>query len=431
MVTVETNREWTRTTKGTRMGELLRRYWHPVAAAGELDQHPVKPVRLLGEDLVLYRGKDGSYGLLARHCAHRRADLSYGYVDDCGLRCSYHGWAYDREGHCTSAPFEDEVGNRFPRERVRQPAYPTRTMAGLVFAYLGPQPAPLLPNWELFEYENGFCQIVMAPVPCNWLQCAENDVDPVHFEWLHANWSFAQAGKEERAPRHLGIQIDEWEYGYAYGRVIEGSGELTPFSRYRRLHLMPNLFMPGLHFEYRVPVDDENTLSVVWFYDPVPDDRRPFAQDSIPYWYARTTDPQTGRWITTHVINQDTVAWVGQGRIVDRENEHLVRSDRGVAMFRRRLIEDMNKVERGEDPTGVIRDPLKNKVVHWPDDRRSVLTKGLPRDEWLARKARSSESGLVGTNDYFSFYAGQPEHVRRLYEEAMGYEPAQARASLP
>lgn len=422
MVTAEQNRSWTETGKGTRMGELLRRYWHPVAAVGELDEHPVKPVRLLGEDLVLYRGNDGGYGLLERHCPHRRADLSYGFVDDCGLRCSYHGWAFDPEGTCTSAPFEDVTGNHRLRERVRQVAYPVQAMAGLLFAYLGPQPAPLLPNWELFGYEDGFRQIVIAPVACNWLQCAENDIDPVHFEWLHDNWSYVQVGRGDRAPKHLKIQIDEWEHGYAYRRIVEGSDETSPFWRQPRLHLMPNLFMPGgTHFEYRVPVDDENTLSIVWSYESVPADCRPFHQDEIPHWYAQLTDPATGRWITTHVINQDTVAWVGQGRISDRENEHLGASDRGVVMFRRRLAEDMEKVARGEDPTGVLRDPERNRVVRWPDDRRSEVTKALSREEWLARKARFNRiAGLRDPNDHFIFYAGQPEHVRKRYEAAMG-----------
>ena len=339
MVTVKENQEWTQTTKGSRMGELLRRYWHPIAAVGEFDDQLIKPVRLLGEDLVLFRDRDGQFGRLAGHCAHRRAGLAYGFVDDCGLRCSYPGWAYDQAGRCTSAPFEDVVGNRYPRERVRQPAYPVQVMAGMVFAYLGPEPAPLLPNWELFNYEHGFCQIVIAPVACNWLQCAENNIDPVHFEWLHDNWSLAQLGRGERSPKHLKIEIDEWEHGFGYRRIVEGSTETDSYWRYPRLHVMPNIFVPaGTHFEYRVPVDDENTLSVVWAYEPVPEDRRPFFQETIPYWYADITAPRTGRWITTHVMNQDPVAWIGQGTVSDRENEHLGRSDVGVANVRRNLI---------------------------------------------------------------------------------------------
>ena len=100
MLSEEQNRALTEVGAGTRMGELLRRYWMPIAAVAELDDHATKPVRLLGEDLVLFKDKAGSYGLLDRHCAHRRADLSYGWVEDCGLRCHYHGWRWDPTGRC-------------------------------------------------------------------------------------------------------------------------------------------------------------------------------------------------------------------------------------------------------------------------------------------------------------------------------------------
>jgi 5,5'-dehydrodivanillate O-demethylase len=193
MLSVEDNVLLSQTGKGTPMGELLRRHWHPIAAVTEFGDKATKQVRLLSEDLVLYKDRSGTYGLLALHCAHRRADLSYGFVEECGLRCSYHGWAYDEAGNCTSAPFEDSSsGSTRFRDHIKQPAYPVQEMAGLLFAYLGPLPAPVLPRWEVFDYKNGFAQIVLAPLDCNWLQAAENDIDPVHFEWLHNNWSRKQ-----------------------------------------------------------------------------------------------------------------------------------------------------------------------------------------------------------------------------------------------
>ncbi len=124
------------------MGELLRRHWHPIAAVTEFEDKSTKQVRLLSEDLVLYKDRSGTFGLLALHCAHRRADLSYGFVEECGLRCSYHGWAFDQAGNCLSAPFEDSSsGNTRFRDQIKQPAYPVQEMGGLIFAYLGPQPA--------------------------------------------------------------------------------------------------------------------------------------------------------------------------------------------------------------------------------------------------------------------------------------------------
>jgi 5,5'-dehydrodivanillate O-demethylase len=292
-------------------------------------------------------------------------------------------------------------------------------MAGMLFAYLGPDPAPLLPYWELFDYKNGFAQIVFAPLDCNWLQAAENNIDPVHFEWLHNNWSARQAGKNDYyAPKHLKIAFDEWEYGFGYKRILENTDETSPVWTQPRLHLMPNIFMPGgTHFEYRVPVDDTHTLSVVWAWTRVPTEQEPYVQEKIPHWNAQITDPVTGRWISTHVINQDTIAWIGQGTLADRENEHLGRSDQGIVMLRNQLIADMEAVERGEDPKGVIRDPEQNKPARWPDNRRASLERGKPREEMLRSQ---NNNGLRNRDDYFQFYAGQPEDVRKAYEEAMG-----------
>ena len=422
MLSVEDNILLTQTGKGTPMGELLRRHWHPIGAATEFEDKSTKQVRLLSEDLVLYKDRSGTYGLMALHCPHRRADLSYGYVEEKGLRCSYHGWAFDEKGNCLSAPFEDTVaGNDRFRQQIKQPAYPVEEMAGLLFAYLGPLPAPVLPRWELFDYKNGFKQIVLAPLDCNWLQAAENNIDPVHFEWLHNNWSLRQANPDAApAPKHLRIEVDEYEYGFGYKRILENTTENDTIWTHPRLALMPNIFMPaGNHFEYRVPVDDTHTLSLVWAWTPVPLEQQPYEQERIPVWEALITDPVTNRWISTHVINQDTIAWIGQGDLADRENEHLGRSDVGVIKFRNRLIEDLEKVARGEDPSGVFRDPEANKLVRWPDNRREVLEPGKPR-EVVLKQLENFASPLRRKGDYFAFYAGQPAEVSKAFEEAMG-----------
>ena len=108
MLSAEKNRTLTRVGAGTPMGELLRRYWHPIGAVSELGKNPVKPVRLMGEDLVLYKDLSGTYGLIGRHCKHRGADLAFGYAERCGLRCHYHGWTYDEGGACIAQPFEEK-----------------------------------------------------------------------------------------------------------------------------------------------------------------------------------------------------------------------------------------------------------------------------------------------------------------------------------
>jgi 5,5'-dehydrodivanillate O-demethylase len=420
----EQNRTLTEVGPRTPMGELLRRYWMPIAGVTELDDTPIKPVRLMGEDLVLYRDRSGGFGLLDRHCAHRRADLSYGIVEDCGLRCSYHGWLYGETGQCLAQPFEETARPeaRF-KDRIRIKAYPVEAKAGLIWAYLGPAPAPLVPTWEPFTWTNGFVQIVLSEIPCNWLQCQENSIDPVHFEWLHGNWSRALRGQAgSRGPTHLRIAFDEFEYGFTYRRILEGQSETDELWTVGRTCLWPNCLFTGGHFEWRVPIDDGHTLSVGWFFDRVPNEMEPFAQERIPCWTSPIKDPLTGRWITTHIMNQDFVAWVGQGAIADRTLEHLGESDRGVILMRRKLLEQAEHVRGGGTPKAVIRDVEANRRIGLPIIDRARFVDGFPRAELELRIATPGPVLPQG----FVFQAGQPEEVRRAYRSAMGLDVERA-----
>src|SRR5487761_641011 len=166
MLTRQENELLTRVGPGTPCGELMRRYWQPAALSEELPPGGAPlPVRLLGEDLVLFRDEQGRPGLLGIHCSHRAADLSYGRLEDGGLRCLYHGWLYDVDGNCLEQPGEPRgdgsglpdpynpgsVGARHAspfREKIRHPAYPCQEVAGVIFTYMGPGDAPLLPPYE-------------------------------------------------------------------------------------------------------------------------------------------------------------------------------------------------------------------------------------------------------------------------------------------
>jgi 5,5'-dehydrodivanillate O-demethylase len=415
----EQNRALTQVGRGTLMGELLRRYWMPIAAVAELDDRATKPVRLMGEDLVLYKDRSGTYGLLDRHCAHRRADLSYGFVEQCGLRCHYHGWLYGETGKCLAQPFEEMAHPEARyKDRITITAYPVEAKAGLLWAYLGPPPAPLVPTWEPFTWTNGFVQIVFAEIPCNWFQAQENSIDPVHFEWLHGNWSRVLRGVEgPRPPTHLKLGFDEFEYGFTYRRVLEGQSENAELWTVGRNCLWPNCLFTGGHFEWRVPVDDDNLLSVGWFFDRVPNDMEPFQQERIPYWYGPIKDPLTGRWISTHVMNQDFIAWVGQGTVADRTQEHLGESDRGVIMMRRKLLEQAELVARGDEPKAVIRDVELNRCIGLPIIGRDRYVKGFSRTE-LYQEARGTPGPILPEG--FVFQAGQPEEIRLAYQKAMG-----------
>lgn len=423
VTTAEQNRELTQTERGTPMGELLRRHWHPIAAEAEFVGEGAlrtKAVRLLGEDLVLYRTPTGEFGLVEPHCPHRRAGLIHGYAEDGGIRCSYHGWKFGLDGRCLQAPFEDTVsGATRLRDGICALAYPARAKAGLVWAYLGPAPAPHIPNWEPFTYRDCFKQILFHHVDCNWLQCQENSIDPVHFEWLHNNWLPGQDGDVGRyAPTHTRLGFDEWEHGFMYRRLHIAEDETSDAWNTGRLCIMPNLFAP-LHFEWRVPIDDENTLSVVWVFEKVPEDRGPFEQEVIPAWWGATHD-ERGRPITSHVLNQDLLSWAGQGRIADRTKEHLGRSDHGVLLFRKRLLADVAAVQRGEDPSCVFRDGDPDAPIPFPNDlaRRTLR---VPTVEAVRARLAAIDRAVPSLQgDPFFLMAGQPPELRADWERAMG-----------
>ena len=417
MLSEEKNRLLTRVGPGTPMGGLLRRYWMPVAGVSEFDDKSTKAIRLLGEDLVLYKDLSGTFGLLDKRCAHRRADLSYGMVEAHGLRCNYHGWAFDEAGRCVHQPFEEtSFPDRNIKERVSTKAYPVQAKGGLLWAYMGPQPAPLLPDWEAFSWGDGYRQIVVSEVPCNWFQCQENSIDPVHFEWMHENWgNRLRTGDTTLGPTHIKLEFDEFDYGFTYRRVKENSSEQDDAWTIGRVCLWPNGFFLGEHFEWRVPIDDEHTLSVTWKYTRVPKERQPYVQQSIPTWHGPLYD-ERGEWIDTHVMNQDFLAWVGQGTIADRTLEHLGASDRGIVALRRRFFDELEVIAAGGEPKGLIRDAEKNVKVALPMMDRGVTlathdTQTIMNDRRLK---------LVYTT--YIFQAGQPEWVRRDMSEAMGLE---------
>ena len=417
MLSEEKNRLLTQVGPGTPMGNLLRRYWMPIAGVSEFDSRSTKPVRLMGEELVLYKDLSGTFGLVDRRCAHRRADLAFGMVEQCGLRCNYHGWRFDETGKCMEQPFEDTCfPGRNAKDRVTLKSYPVQVKGGMLWTYMGPQPAPLLPDWEAFSWPQGFAQVVLTEVPCNWFQCQENSIDPVHFEWMHENWGKRlRTGEASFGPTHLKLEFDEFEHGFVYRRIKEDSDEQDEAWTVGRVCLWPNGFFLGEHFEWRVPIDDEHTLSVTWKFTRVPKEREPYVQASVPTWHGPLTDAD-GKWIDTHVMNQDFLAWVGQGVIADRTQEHLGASDRGIVAIRRRFFEEMETIAAGGEAKGVIRDPARNVRVALPIMDREQVLKSYTMQEIMANPRMK----LFYTS--YIFQAGQPEEVKRQFSQAMGLE---------
>src|SRR3954447_17765658 len=257
MLSKEENERLTQVGPGTPMGELLRRYWHPVCAVDELDRSifRTKELKVLGEELVLYRDRSGTLGLLDRYCTHRRASLAYGVVESDGIRCQYHSWKFDETGRVIEQPFEDTMHPeaRF-RDKCSITAYKAEERGGLIFAYLGPGPAPLLPNWSPLVWENAVRDIAITELPCNWLQCQENSLDPVHVEWLHSYFGdyVRNLGKGPGSPtvpppgrRHLKIGFDEFEFGIIKRRVQEGDLEDDDDWAIGHPILFPNILMVG------------------------------------------------------------------------------------------------------------------------------------------------------------------------------------------
>ena len=414
MLSAEQNRLLTEVGPGTPMGAMLRRYWHPVAGVSEFNNRAIRPLRLFGEDLVLFKTLKGDYGLVDARCAHRGSSLAFGFVEEDGIRCSYHGWHYGLQGECLHRPFEETVAPNATRLRsAKLAAYPVREKAGMLWAYLGPEPAPELPDWDVYSWPDCFSQVVIAEIPCNWLQCQENTVDPVHFEWMHNNASQRRAGNFGAfSPRTLDLRVDDFEFGLISRRYREGTDTSTTLWSVGRAIVWPNGWYFGHHFEWKVPIDDTNTLFVSWYTMHVPRECEPYAQAQIPTWRAPLRD-EKGEWIVSHVGNQDIVAWISQGAIADRTRESLGASDRGVVALRRRLLDDLESMREGKDPRGLIRDPARNVRVELPCIGREELKNGLP----LAQMLKHQVMGPY-LKDFYSM-AGQPPEVRRAFEEAM------------
>jgi 5,5'-dehydrodivanillate O-demethylase len=395
----------TRVGPGTGMGNLLRRYWHPVAALAEMEGRWTMRVRILGEDLVLYRDRAGRFGLLAEFCPHRRASLAYGIPERDGLRCPYHGWKFDGAGRCLEQPNEPE-GSAF-KDKIVTSGYPVQELGGLLWAYLGPAPAPLLPRYDGFVVPGTIRHVGKAVIPCNWLQIMENSVDPVHTEWLHGR--LYQFIKEKDgitvaiSKHHKKIAFDEFDYGIIKRRLLEGQTEDVDDWRVGHPVVFPNILAVGSGgglwrqyvFQIRVPIDDTHTQHY-WWHAYVPPERAhvpPHLLEKVPVYEPPIVDAN-GEYLLEYIHAQDIMAWVTQGPIADRTVENLGASDRGLTLYRRMLFRELKKVEAGEDPICVIRDPEKNRVIELPLEKgKEHFSDGFAS---LLKRHMSSFSPIAG-----------------------------------
>ena len=383
MLTEQANERLTRIGPGTAMGEVMRRYWFPVATVPDLDRDPVRPVRVLGEQLVLFRGDDGALGLVQERCPHRGASLAYGIPEDGGLRCCYHGWLFDQQGHCMEQPGEGSDSSF--KDKVCIQAYPVQELGGLLFAYLGPAPVPLLPRWDLLVRDDVERHIGFVELPCNWLQTMENSVDPVHTEYLHSRYTNYLLRKQGKPPvarerHHARIRFEVFEYGIRKFRLHEGESEDSDDWRIGHPILFPNILAIGdartAHFQFRTPIDDTHTLYYWYWTRPRPAG----APLQDPHDVEVAENPyadETGALRPDNVNRQDMMAWITQGPVADRTDERLGVTDQGIILLRKLLEEQLDRIARGEDPIGVVRDPAKNSpMIEIPREGQAFYVAG-------------------------------------------------------
>ncbi len=403
MLSREQNELLTRTGPGTPGGALLRRYWQPIALARELPMggDPV-PVDLMGEELVLFRDPEGRIGLLDRHCCHRGTDLTFGRVENGGLRCLYHGWLYDITGKCLEQPGEPAGSNY--KDKVRQTAYKVVERAGAFFAYLGPDPAPEFPNYDFLSAPIAHIHAQKIHVSCNYLQANEGNYDPAHVGFLHRNMKRDRAGlmfgelaasdaKDDvsvnpyAAPR---IEVEKTAFGLRLYQIrAAGAGRtylrITAFG-------MPNFSViagpqggDGQIGIWHVPIDDEThwrwgfilrrdaTVAQVLASgakDAPAFREGPASEYEDEFHHARKRSNRYRQDRTKHDESftgmgpvfgvHDAFATESQGAIQDRTREHLATTDTAIIAARRLMLAAVEDVAAGRDPLGVVRTPKAN-----------------------------------------------------------------------
>ncbi|MBV8086855.1 MAG: Rieske 2Fe-2S domain-containing protein, partial [Chloroflexi bacterium] len=302
-----------------------------------------------------------------------QVSLYYGFVEEDGLRCAYHGWKYAPDGSCLEQPFEP-ADSTF-KDRICQASYKVQELAGLLFAYLGPDPAPLLPRWDVLVRTDGTRSIEWHPVlEANWLQPQENAVDTVHTYYLHGHMMRVkgiQAGQYYLRPI-LKTEFEPCDWGIIKRRTFGGD---RPETEKGHPLIFPNALRvptgPIDSIHWRVPINDRQTQIVCMDFRASADGQQ-LHQDEIPVNRIPSGIGPDGDYDLESFPSQDKMAYETAGAITDRGLEHLGTSDKGVIMLRRMLKEQIERVQRGEDPMCVIRDPARNECISFDVSRGSA-----------------------------------------------------------
>lgn len=429
----------TQTGPGTPCGELLRRYWQPAALSEELPPGGAPlPVKLLGEELVLFRDDKGRPGLLGLHCSHRGADLSYGRVEDGGLRCIYHGWLYDIRGNCLDQP--GEPGGGESRGIIHHPAYPCHERGGVIFTYMGPGEPPLLPNYEFLMAPEGHVFPTKVFSECNYLQGNEGNIDLLHVSFLHYSVRDLQASNAVNRPGAAGSSEALCSRGAAptmetveaelvdVGLRVCKIRKLGSDKQYLRVGtlILPNMYaFPAGGLNWHVPIDDTHHWKFVISFDrdnpynkeelrrnrdrfTPPPGYRPILNKANRYLQKRKgmMDESYSGIEMSYFVAQDLCVTEGAGPIQDRTKEHLTAADAPIVIGRKLLTTAIRDIQEGRDPLAIVRDPARNRFptivatsavipasLDWKDYCRQLVAEGR---------------GWVGRPDLAGSIVGQP-----------------------
>lgn len=387
MLSSEDNELLTRTGPGAPMGNLIRRYWIPALLSEEIPEPDCPPVRvrLLGEKLVAFRDTNGRPGLIGEHCAHRGTSLFYGRNEECGLRCIYHGWKYDIEGHVIDTPAEPSDSDF--RHKLRHPAYPTHEAGGVIYAYLGPRHLmPLFPRYEWTQVPLAQTYVTKCLLECNYLQGLEGECDSSHLSFLHRaadNGRNQPLYKLDTAPVY---ETEETDFGL---RLIaaRNAADNQSYVRFSALVLPVYGCVPagrsineldGYEIHTYVPADDTHC----WRYDigfrrtravqeAEVHRRRQIGADYVRIRNARNNYLQDRQMQKTvnftgieDFLNHDACATESMGPIFDRTKEHLGVSDKAVIAVRKLLLGIVKALDDDNDPPHIIRDAERNVFPH-------------------------------------------------------------------
>jgi nitrite reductase/ring-hydroxylating ferredoxin subunit len=386
--------ELARVAKGAPCGEYLRRFWQPIMMTSRVKSAPLG-IRILGEDLVLFRDLRGNYGLVDRYCSHRGMSLEYGIIAETGIRCAYHGWMFGCDGRIQETPGEPPTSRI--KDTICHGAYPVVEYKGLIFAYFGPpELKPEFPRLDMMEYPDNEMVPWQIHSPCNWLQVSENSMDPYHTPFLHTRMSGTQF--EDVWGELPVIDLHEREFGFYYTNARRSGNNI-----WVRIHdhLVPNFSQNGGLFErgeqiryfgrasltrWIVPIDDTNTYVIAWRNLNKRDDpegrskREEIGWETVDFYGQSQHRPFELRQSNPG----DWDAWSSQGPINSHARENLGWTDQFVGALRRRLRNDIRGMQKGTAPAvwktqngRPIATNAGDTVLHVPkrnqDDRQLIL----------------------------------------------------------